>query len=37
MIKFFKKIRKKLADDNKAVKYFKYAIGKIVQVMIGAF
>jgi hypothetical protein len=35
MIGFFRKIRKKLADDNKPVKYFRYAIGEIVLVVIG--
>ena len=35
MIKFFRKIRKKLADDNKPVKYFRYAIGEILLVVIG--
>ena len=35
MINFFRKIRKKLADDNKPVKYFRYAIGEIVLVVIG--
>jgi len=35
MIKFFRKIRKQLADDNKPVKYFRYAIGEIVLVVIG--
>jgi len=35
MINFFRKIRKKLDDDNKPVKYFKYAIGEIVLVVIG--
>ena len=35
MIKFFRKIRKKLADDNKPIKYFRYAIGEILLVVIG--
>jgi len=35
MIKFFRKIRKTLADDNKPLKYFRYAIGEIVLVVIG--
>ena len=35
MINFFRKIRKKLADDNKPLKYFRYAIGEIVLVVIG--
>jgi Family of unknown function (DUF6090) len=35
MINFFRKIRKQLADDNKPVKYFRYAIGEIVLVVIG--
>ena len=35
MINFFRKHRKKLADDNKPLKYARYAIGEIVLVMIG--
>ncbi len=35
MIPFFRKIRKKLADDNKPLKYMRYAIGEIVLVVIG--
>ncbi|WP_297691597.1 DUF6090 family protein [uncultured Eudoraea sp.] len=35
MINVFRKIRKKLADDNKPLKYARYAIGEIVLVMIG--
>ena len=35
MIPFFRKIRKKLADDNKPLKYLRYAIGEIVLVMVG--
>ena len=35
MINFFRKIRKKLADDNKPLKYARYAIGEIALVMIG--
>ncbi|TFG78983.1 MAG: hypothetical protein E4H26_01075 [Flavobacteriales bacterium] len=35
MITFFRKIRKKLADDNKPLKYLRYAIGEIVLVVIG--
>ena len=35
MINFFRKKRKKLADDNKALKYVRYAIGEIVLVVIG--
>jgi hypothetical protein len=34
MINFFRKIRKKLADDNKPLKYMRYAIGEIVLVVI---
>ena len=29
MINFFRKTRKKLADDNKPLKYLRYAIGEI--------
>ena len=35
MINFFRKIRKKLADDNKPLKYARYAIGEIVLVVVG--
>ena len=35
MINFFRRIRKKMADDNKPMKYARYAIGEIVLVVIG--
>ena len=35
MIPFFRKIRKKMADDNKPLKYARYAIGEIILVMVG--
>ena len=35
MIKFFRKIRYDLMEKNKTSKYFKYAIGEIVLVVIG--
>ncbi|WP_430468012.1 DUF6090 family protein [Winogradskyella ouciana] len=35
MIKFFRRIRYKLMEQNKTSKYFKYAIGEIVLVVIG--
>lgn len=35
MIKFFKKIRQNLLNKGKTNKYFKYAIGEIVLVVIG--
>jgi hypothetical protein len=35
MIKFFRKIRQKLLSEGKTRKYFKYAIGEIVLVVIG--
>ena len=35
MIKFFRKIRQKLLSEGKNVKYFKYAIGEIILVVIG--
>ena len=35
MIKFFRKIRQQLLIENKTGKYFKYAIGEIVLVVIG--
>ena len=35
MIPFFRKIRKKMADDNRPLKYMRYAIGEIILVVIG--
>ena len=35
MIKFFRKIRQDLLSEGKTVKYFKYAIGEILLVIIG--
>jgi hypothetical protein len=35
MINFFRKIRKKMADDNKPMKYLRYAIGEILLVVVG--
>ncbi len=35
MIPLFRKTRKKMADDNKPLKYLRYAIGEIVLVVIG--
>ena len=35
MINFFRKIRKQFADDNKPLKYMRYAVGEIVLVVIG--
>ena len=35
MIKFFRKIRQQLLNEGKTSKYFKYAIGEIVLVVIG--
>jgi hypothetical protein len=35
MINFFRKIRKQLADDNKPLKYLRYAIGELILVIIG--
>lgn len=35
MIPFFRKLRKKMADDNRPLKYARYAIGEIVLVVIG--
>ena len=35
MIKFFRKIRQNLLMENKTGKYFKYAFGEIVLVVIG--
>ena len=37
MIKFFRKIRQDLLSEGKTGKYFKYAIGEIVLVVIGIF
>ncbi len=35
MINFFRKTRKKLADNNQFLKYSRYAIGEIILVMVG--
>jgi uncharacterized membrane protein YgaE (UPF0421/DUF939 family) len=35
MIKFFRKIRQDLLSERKTIKYFKYAIGEIILVVIG--
>jgi len=35
MISIFRKMRKKLADDNQFLKYTRYAIGEILLVMVG--
>lgn len=35
MIGFFRRIRKKLADDNQFLKYSRYAIGEVLLVVIG--
>ena len=35
MIPFFRKLRKQLADDNKPLKYLRYAIGEIILVVVG--
>ena len=35
MIPFFRKIRKKMADDNRPIQYMRYAVGEIVLVVIG--
>jgi len=35
MIPFFRRIRKKMADDNRPFKYARYAIGEIILVVIG--
>jgi hypothetical protein len=35
MINFFRRIRKKMADNNKPMMYMRYAIGEIVLVVIG--
>ena len=37
MIKFFGKIRQRLAYDNKPGKYFRYAVGEILLIVIGIF
>jgi len=37
MINFFRKIRKKLANENKFQKYFRYAFGEVALIMIGIF
>jgi hypothetical protein len=35
MIPFFRRIRKKLSDENKPLKYLRYAIGEILLIVIG--
>ncbi len=35
MINFFRNIRKKMTDDNRPLKYARYAIGEITLVVIG--
>ena len=35
MLPFFRKLRKQLADDNKPLKYMRYAIGEIILVVVG--
>lgn len=35
MIPFFRKIRLRYANDNQFLKYFKYAVGEIVLVVVG--
>ncbi|WP_157473066.1 DUF6090 family protein [Eudoraea adriatica] len=35
MLNFFRRFRKKLADDGKPLKYLKYAIGEVLLVVIG--
>ena len=35
MLPYFRKIRKKMADNNRPLKYMRYAIGEIVLVVIG--
>ena len=35
MIPLFRKTRKKMADDNRPLKYLRYAIGEILLVVIG--
>ena len=35
MIKFFRKIRYDLMNQSKTAKYFKYALGEIILVVIG--
>ena len=35
MIGFFRRIRKKLADDNQFLKYSRYAVGEVLLVVVG--
>jgi len=35
MIKFFRKIRQQMLNENKTSKYFKYALGEVILVVIG--
>ena len=35
MANFFRKIRKNIAEDNRPLKYLRYAVGEIILVVIG--
>jgi len=37
MLNFFRKIRRQLANENKFLKYFRYAFGEAVLIMLGIF
>ncbi len=37
MINFFRKIRKRLANDNQFGRYFRYAFGEVALIMVGIF
>jgi hypothetical protein len=37
MIRFFRPTRQNLLNENKTVRYLKYAVGEILLVMIGIF
>jgi hypothetical protein len=37
MINFFRKIRRQLANENKFSRYFRYAFGEVVLIMLGIF
>ena len=37
MLNFFRKIRRQLANENKFQKYFRYAFGEVVLIMLGIF
>ena len=37
MLRFFRSIRQQLLNENKTVKYLKYAVGEVLLIMVGIF